>query len=230
MIVRVRIGMSRKSEFVVVLIGFLTMGLAMAQDENEVSETAVEALSDVVPAVFEEPTKATEERFKSLAARSLFGIPTEEPKQVETTTPFLQRYQLLSASRFDGVDYVTIQDREQNKSLRINSGEGGEPGWELVRIDWSEDLKETRVQLEKGSEGGVLTFDPKQLFQSGPPPAAPNVAARGAAPRVTPPPLPPSVRRRVGKDDGPAVQRRQIRRRIIRPPSGASDSQNNRPG
>jgi len=224
MIVRVRIGMSRKSEFVVVLIGFLTMGLAMAQDENEVSETAVEALSDVVPAVFEEPTKATEERFKSLAARSLFGIPTEEPKQVETTTPFLQRYQLLSASRFDGVDYVTIQDREQNKSLRINSGEGGEPGWELVRIDWSEDLKETRVQLEKGSEGGVLTFDPKQLFQSGPPPAAPNVAATSRRTQgravPTPPPLPPSVQNQTNK---PEVQRRQIRRRIIRPPTGATN-------
>ncbi len=193
------------------------------------------SLAQAQPEPFVPPEKPEPARYQELAARPLFGLPTEEPEApIETGTPFLQRYQLVYAAHFDGTDYVTIQDRQENRSVRLNNREPGPDGWRVLGVDWSEDLQETKVQVEKGQEGGVLSFSREQLFQttSAPAPSPPRGAANQQAnlppgmpnpPPGAAPALPENVRRAIEANQSPTVPAGQIRRRTIRPPSEAGE-------
>jgi len=202
------------------------------RDESQAPETD-QPEPEQTSGGFQPPVKPDPRRYIALQTSAIFTVPTEEPvEEVDPGTPFNQRYTVVGASSTQGVDIISVKDRTENTTYRVRTDQPGQDGWKVVKIDWSDNIFESRFHLERSGQSGTLDFDKQQLFSSSPGAAAPpNPQAQAAPPtppRGSPPPVPESVRRAMenanANASAPSVPRRQIRRRLITPPSGASSA------
>ena len=176
------------------------------------------------------------DHFDKLAAQSPFSPPTAGPVSAPAATPpvpkTFEKYTVLLLMQ-QGNEYVaTLNNKDTSEHTRVRTNNANEEGLTLVSVEWANEPSQTKVTLSKGTEFGVIGFDP-----SGVAAPAPGVMAPGGGGRQVLRPVPPTTPFRpppglTPGNGGPSTQPggNNVRRQsVIRNP-GANPPNVQRPG
>jgi hypothetical protein len=144
------------------------------------------------------PDRLPHERYEKLRSEPFFAVATAVEKPVEKEQ-WAQNLYLGSAAKrkTDGVDedWVIIKDRTQPGTLIQLTGSEPKEGYQLVKLEWSEDPRKTKAQIKKGTEFATVEMDQAAFTATSSPqvpprPAGPGgvMAPGGARPGMQPPP------------------------------------------
>lgn len=120
------------------------------------------------------PQRHTETRYAKLRSNSPFALATAEAPK-EEVIPWAQNLYLGGGSKIkqEGVekDWAVIKDRTQPGSLiQLFGNEENKEGYQLVKLEWSEDPKKTKATVKKGTEFATLEFDQGAFTSAAPAP------------------------------------------------------------
>lgn len=138
---------------------------------------AAAPLASAVTAVT--PDRLPHDRYNKLRSEPFFAVATAAEKPVEKE-PWAQNLYLGSVAKQkkDGVDvdWVIIKDRTQPGTLIQLVGSEPKEGYELVKLEWSEDPRKTKAQIKKGTEFATVEMDQAAFTAT----ASPQIPARPA--------------------------------------------------
>lgn len=147
------------------------------------------------------PERLPESRYAKLRADSPFAVATAEaPKEPEKIS-WAQNLYVGSVAKFvqNSVekDWVILKDRTQPGALiQLFGNDPNEEGYQLVKLEWSEDPKKTKASVKKGTEFATIEMDQAAFTatapapQPGPKPGVPQppgMPIQGANPSIRPP-------------------------------------------
>ncbi len=145
------------------------------------------------------PDRLPGERYTRLRAEAPFALSTA-PVKLEPREPWEQNLYIASAARIQrgGIDHDWVVLRDRTQAGRIIQLVDGEPkdGYELLKLEWSPDPRQTKASVKKDGECRQVTMDraaflpdsvaaprPASLFNPG------ATAVRGGRARVQPIPV-----------------------------------------
>lgn len=145
------------------------------------SASAAFAVTSAVP----EPFPAT--RYDKLRAESPFAVATAVEAPKEEKISWAQNLYIGSVAKLKQTgeerDWVVIKDRTQPGSIiQLFGNDVNAEGYQLVKLEWTDDPKKMKAQVKKGTEFATLEMD-QAAFTS----VAPMPAPAGVVPaRVVP--------------------------------------------
>lgn len=150
------------------------------------------------------PQRLPSTRYAKLRTELPFSVATAAEKPEEPTVSWAQNLYLGSVARSSlggtDQDWVIVKDRTQPGVLIVLDGyEPNNDGYQLVKLEYSDDPKKTRASIKKGGEFATLEPDQAAYTSSAPvpPPAAaprsPGVAVPGSSQVPAPGGIRPAV-------------------------------------
>ncbi len=137
------------------------------------------SLAGAVTAVI--PDRLPHDRYDKLRSEPFFAVATAVEKPVEKE-PWAQNLYLGSVAKQkkDGVDvdWVIVKDRTQPGTLIQLVGSEPKEGYQLVKLEWSEEPRKTKAQIKKGTEFATIEMDQAAFTAT----ASPQIPNRPAAP------------------------------------------------
>jgi hypothetical protein len=137
------------------------------------------------------PDRLPGERYARLRTESPFAVATP-PKETTPREPWEQNLYLASVAKIQrggtDHDWVIIRDRTQpGVIIQLVDGEPRD-GYELLKLEWSEDPRKTRASVKKGEDRGTIETD-QAAFKSAipprtPPPPSKSNGANGTGGRI----------------------------------------------
>ena len=121
------------------------------------------------------PDRFPESRYAKLRAESPFAVATAQEAK-EEKIPWAQNLYIGSVAKMkqDGVDkdWVIIKDRTQPGGLiQLFGNDVNAEGYQLVKLEWSEDPKKTKASVKKGTEFATIEMDQAAFTSTAPAPA-----------------------------------------------------------
>jgi hypothetical protein len=123
------------------------------------------------------PERLPEGRYSKLRTQSPFAVATAVEKTEEVKISWAQNLYLGSVAKVNlgGADkeWVIIKDRTQPGNLiNLFGNDPNAEGYQLVKLEWSEDPKKTKATVKKGGEFATLEPDQAAFTSTAPAPAA----------------------------------------------------------
>ncbi len=136
------------------------------------------------------PEPFLETRYDKLRAEAPFAVATAEAPK-EEKIPWAQNLYVGSVAKFkqtgEEKDWVIIKDRTQPGSLiQLFGSEVNPEGYQLVKLEWSEDPRKTKASVKKGTEFAMIEMDQAAFTSAAPMPAAQQKPAGGPKPPTMP--------------------------------------------
>ncbi len=104
-------------------------------------------------------------RYEKLAAHSPFSPPTAAPVAAPPPVvaagpkPF-EKYTMIGLGQ-QGNDFkVTLLNKETTERFRVSTKEEGPDGLMVASVEWAKDPSQMKVTLRKGTDFGVVGYDP----------------------------------------------------------------------
>jgi hypothetical protein len=173
---------------------------------------SVFAIAETPPAI---PPDFELARYEALMRKSPFAPATPSAPAAPN---FTQDLYVTGIGRIGEKDVVMISKRgDPQANFSLSTGDPTEEGVELVSVQWSDKIGESKVHLKKGNEFGVVEFDPAAI--QAPPQITQPQGQQGVQPQVSIPQVPavpgaPQVH--APPQQGQQQQQPRPRRRIIR--------------
>lgn len=116
-----------------------------------------------------EPVPFPAARYRTMIKQSPFApaTPATTPAPVAS---FATNYYVSGVAKIGSKDFVTVATRDGASRFSLMPGELGPDGVTIEKVEWSDELGKSKVQMKKGAEVGVVEFDQAAL-QKPPPPA-----------------------------------------------------------
>lgn len=177
------------------------------------SASAAFAATSAVP----EPFPAT--RYDKLRADSPFAVATAVEKEEPEKISWAQNLYLGPVAKYkvagEEKDWIVIKDRTQPGTLiQLLGNDVNAEGYQLVKLEWTDDPKKMKAQVKKGTEFATLEMDQAAFASTAPIPAPaqaqrvmpgqPNVP--GAMPAQPNAIRPPNVPGAINKPGAPGVR------------------------
>lgn len=121
------------------------------------------------------PQRLPEVRYEKLRSNSPFAVATAAEAPKEDVIPWAQNLYVGSVAKMkeDGTekDWVVIKDRTQPGGLiQLFGNEVNQEGYQLVKLEWSEEPRKTKASVKKGTEFATIEFDQAAFTSSAPAP------------------------------------------------------------
>ena len=113
------------------------------------------------------PTPYPESRYQEMSARSPFAVSTASAAPAATPDFAAQLY-VDGVAHIGETDYVAIKSRDPDKAeaVFLAVGEKAEDGMKVERVDWSDEMGHSRVEVSKGGERATLSFDQAEMAKA----------------------------------------------------------------
>jgi len=136
------------------------------------SITALAALtaSGASPSQQPLPTPFPEARYRDMSARSPFAVATAQAPAAAAPTPgFASQLYVDGVAQLGDTDYVAIKSRDPDKPapLFLAVGESSPDGLKVERVNWSDEMGKSTVDVSKNGERATLIFDEAQIAKNG---------------------------------------------------------------
>lgn len=162
---------------------------------------------------FQPPQPPPVERYAAIWERAPFQLKTVATGPVNTQS-FAENLALAGLSDSNGVITVYLKDKTTGEYVELTSQKPTDSGMEFDKIVESDDPRQVKVSLRKGSETAEVGYALEQMTPAagpGPGPAGGVLGGRPSAP-IAPVPAPLT-------NPDPAANQQKNRRRIILPQS-----------
>jgi hypothetical protein len=118
------------------------------------------------------PKPFPEGRYQEMSAKSPFAVATASSAAAAPTPGFAAQLYVDGVARVARTDFVAIKSRDPgNKSVMfLQVGESSADGIKVERVQWSDQLGKSTVDVTKAGEKATLIFDEQQMAKSAPPP------------------------------------------------------------
>lgn len=166
------------------------------------------------------PERHPETRYAKLRAESPFAVATAEAPKEEEKIPWAQNLYVGSVAKFkqnsEEKDWVILKDRTQPGTLiQLFGSDVNAEGYQLVKLEWSEDPKKTKASVKKGTEFATIEMD-QAAFTA--PVAVPQPAQRPQAQVAKQPGVPGGIPVPAGGIRPPAATINRPATPAVRPP------------
>ncbi|MEQ1862742.1 MAG: hypothetical protein ABMA13_22710 [Chthoniobacteraceae bacterium] len=136
------------------------------------------------------PERFPESRYTKLRAESPFAVATATEKPAEEKVSWAQNLYLGSVATMtqDGMEkeWIIIKDRTQPGVLiQLFGNDPNVEGYQLVKLEWSDEAKKTKASIKKGGEFATIEVDQAAFANVAPPMPS---ARPGGQPGVVPVP------------------------------------------
>jgi len=120
------------------------------------------------------PTPYPLVRYEHMSAVSPFATATATGPAA-AAPGFAALLYVAGVARLGHAEYVAIKSRDTDKpvSLFLQVGESSADGMTVERLNWSDEIGKSTVDVTKGSEKATLEFDEAQMVRSVPAPPPP---------------------------------------------------------
>jgi hypothetical protein len=115
------------------------------------------------------PTPFPEVRYQQMSARSPFAVATASSAATAAPTPgFAAQLYVDGVAHVAQTDYVAIKSRDpDNKSvIFLGVGESTGDGMKVDRVQWSDEMGKSTVDVSKAGEKATLIFDEQQIVKN----------------------------------------------------------------
>jgi hypothetical protein len=125
------------------------------------------------------PTPFPAARYQQMSARSPFAVSTASEATAAATPGFAAELYVDGVAHVGGSDFVAIKSRDPDKpaAMFVEVGKSTEDGMKVERVQWSNEMGKSTVDVSKGGEKATLVFDEAQIAKNA-----------GAAPAMAPGP------------------------------------------
>jgi hypothetical protein len=115
------------------------------------------------------PTPFPETRYHQMSAKSPFAVASAAAAPTAAPTPgFAAQLYVDGVAHVGKSDFVAIKSRDPEKPsvIFLEVGESTDDGMKIERVQWSDEMGKSTVDVSKGGEKATLIFDEQQMAQN----------------------------------------------------------------
>ena len=118
------------------------------------------------------PTPFPQARYQQMSARSPFVLATAATPQAAPTPGFASQLYVDGIAHVGDTDFVAIKSRNPTPgkpvTIFLAVGQSTEDGMKVDRVQWSDQMGKSTVNVSKGGERATLIFDEAQIAKAAP--------------------------------------------------------------